>query len=111
MFGQEPVQIDQLGLVGFTPRPNGWPAPLTVLKAGSPVGGCLEEREQSSDRGDREKTKEQMAKNIIEEIIIGTVFEGGAKEEAMCDFLPGGGWKEEMDEVCHSQEGDSTNVS
>ena len=49
------VQIDQLGAM-FTPRPNGWPAPLTVLKAGSPVGGCLEGREQGSDRGDREKT-------------------------------------------------------
>ena len=117
IFGQESVQTDQLGAM-FTPRPNGWPAPLTALKAGSPVGGRIEEREQSSGRGDGEKTKEQMAKRIIEEIIIGTVFEGGA-EEAMCDFLPeqaeldlpGGGCKKVMDEVLHSQDGDSTHVS
>ena len=117
IFGQESVQTDQLGAM-FTPRPNGWPAPLTVLKAGSPVGG-REEREQSSGRGDREKTKEQMAKRIIEEIIIGTVFEGGAEEESMCDFLPeqakldlpGGGCKKVMDGVLHSQDGDSTHVS
>ena len=112
-----PVEIHQLRR-SFTPRPNGWPAPLTCLKAGGPVGGCVEGREQRSGRSGRGLTKEQIAKHIFEEI-IDKVFEGGAKGNALCEFLPemagldlpGGGWKEVGDEVLHSQDGGSDNVS
>ena len=108
-----PVEIDQLGGV-FTRRPNGWPAPLTVLKAGSPVGAYVEGREQSSGRGGEVK-KEQLAKDIVEEI-ISKVFEAGRKGEATCGFLAeldlqGDGWKEMAEEVLHSQDGGSAIVS
>ena len=112
-----PVEIKQLSYV-FTPRPTGWPAPLTVLKAGGPVSGGVEEREQISGRSDGKVTKEQMSKVIIEEI-VSKVLEGGAKENAVCEFLPevtmldqpGGGGKEVMDEVFHSPDGGPANVS
>ena len=117
MFGQEPVQIDQLGAM-FTPRPNGWPAPLTVLKAGGPVSGSVEDRKQISGRSEGKVTKEKMSKVIIEEI-VSKVLEGGAKENAVCEFLPevtmldqpGGGGKEVVDEVFHSPDGGPANVS
>ena len=117
MFRKVPVEIDQLGR-SFTTRPNGWPAPLTCLKAGGPVCGCVEGREQRSGRGGGGLTKEQIAKHIFEEM-MGKVFEGGAQENALCEFspemaevdLPGGGRKEVVDEVLHAQDGGSDNVS
>ena len=71
----------------LTRRPNGWPAPLTVLKAGSPASGYLEEREQSSGRGG-ELMKKQLAKDIIEEI-FSKVFEASQKGEATLSELDG----------------------
>ena len=111
-----PVETNQLACM-FTPRPNGWPAPLTVLKAGGPGSGSVEETEQSSGSGHGKVSKEKMSKNIIEEI-MSKVLEGGAKENAVSEFLPelavldqpGGGWKEGVDEVLHSQGDGSANV-
>ena len=104
----------------FTPRPNGWPAPLTVLKAGGPVTGGVEEREQVSGRGDGKVMKEKMSEVIIEEI-MSKVLEGGVKENAICELLPelaaldhdqsGGAWKKVEDEILHSQDSGSANVS
>ena len=81
IIGKVPAETDQLACM-FTPRPNGWPAPLTVLKAGGPVSGSVEDREQISGRSEGKVTKEKMSKVIIEEI-VSKVLEGGAKECCM----------------------------
>ena len=85
-----------------------------MLKA----GGDVEESEQVSGRADGKVTKEKMSEVIIGEI-VSKVLEGGAKENALCGFLPElakldqpeGGGKKVVDEVFHSPDGGSANVS